>query len=120
MTATAALRWAEGLDTLGLGHIPDVTDRLFTAQRPYRNGVTVYNRSVWGGNGFGTDVTKVAVRDGEIVGIYDSGRTSRAARVLGQPGNIYADRARTARGETYVTRTALSKWVEAVKALPKA
>lgn len=116
-TTTTPLRFAEGLDTLGLGRVPDVTDRLFTAQRPYRNGVVVYNRSLWGGNGFGTDVTKVAVRGGEIVAVYDSGRTHQTARVVGRSGNIYSDRVRNGRGESFVTKTALSKWIAAVKAL---
>jgi hypothetical protein len=119
MNTSTALRPVEGLDLSGvhadLTHV--LGNTLYTIQRPYRNGVVVYARSVWGGNGFGTDVTKIAVRDGEIVGIYESGNAHFAARVVGIAGSLYADRERTARGETYVTKTALNKWIAAVKAL---
>ncbi|GAB2732315.1 hypothetical protein [Nocardioides pakistanensis] len=115
---------APGMDTTGLH--TDLTDvvgnRLYTAQKPYRNGVTVYTRSVWGGNGFGTDVTKVAVRDGEIVGVYESGQTHVASRVVGlgesalTPDFVWVRNSRGER-ERRTTRTRLSKWIQAVKAL---
>lgn len=95
------------------------TDALFHAQKPYRNGIIVYAKSVWGGNGFGNDIARVAVRDGEVVGVYESALTHQIARVAGQvditsDGQFYghgADRRRL------VTTTALSKWIDAVKAL---
>jgi ABC-type sugar transport system ATPase subunit len=119
---TTPLRLAEGLDLRGhsirvnLDRVLSNQAPAFEAQRPYRNGVVVYGRSLWGGNGFGTDVTKVAVRDGEVVGIYESGRTHMAAVVAGV-GGIHSDRTRAANGEVYTTRTALSKWISAIKAL---
>lgn len=96
------------------------TNRLFTAQRPYRNGVVVYRYSLWQGNGFGTETIKVAVRDGVVVGVYKSGLTQRHAYVLGHSAGFTADFEWTGHGETrrqYTTRTALVQWIEAVKAL---
>lgn len=118
---TTTLSPAAGLDLSGVGvdlaRVLSDERPAYTPQRPYRNGVVVYTLSLWLGNGFGSTTTKVAVRGGEVVGVYQSEYTSRAARVVGQVGNIYADYARTARGERYVTKTALSKWIAAVKAL---
>ncbi|MGK2875742.1 MAG: hypothetical protein ACSLEW_08890 [Nocardioides sp.] len=90
-----------------------------TAQHPFRNGVTVHRKSVWGGNGFGTDVTRVAVRDHTIVAIYESAQTHRIARVVGI-GDISSDGAWTGHGTNrrrVVTWTALNKWIDAVRSL---
>lgn len=112
---------ASGLNTSGartdLANV--ASDSLFRAQRPYRNGVVVHCYSVWGGNGFGTDVSRVAVREGEVVGVYESGRTHQLARVLDagsltSDGYLYGHGANRRR---IVTKTALTKWIEAVKAL---
>lgn len=94
-------------------------DALFHPQKPYRNGVVVYAKSVWGGNGFGNDIARVAVRDGEVVAVYESALTHQIARVAGQAdivsdGQFYGygtDRRRI------VTTTALNKWIAAVKGL---
>ena len=119
----ASLRPADGLDLSGVrATFDDIVDNpLWKTQKPYKNGVVVHTRSIWGGNGFGTDTCKVAVRDGEVVGVYESsGHTHQAARVVDIPLSIGADIAWTGHGTTrrsYVTRTALSKWTEAIKAL---
>lgn len=120
----SALTFAEGLPRAA--HLTDpnkmLDDPQFHAQKPYRNGIVVYTDSAWLGNGFGTHTTKVAVRGTEIVAVYQtSGYYHRTAHVLGVVGPIYADTAHTGVGEyrrQYTTKTALSKWIEAVKALP--
>lgn len=125
MTITETLLpYHPDLDTIGLGrhHIDPTTRFDFTAQKPYRNGVTVWCSSHWMGNGFGTAVEKIAIRDGQVVAIYKtSGGAygSRIARVAGI-GDIHDDIGWMGYGtnrRTYVTRRALSKWTEAVKAL---
>lgn len=118
MTETEPLTVAGELNTgLIRTNLDEVVGhRLWTAQRPYRNGVTVYAYSMWGGNGFGTDVARVAVRDGMVVAVYEGGQFHQIARVVGV-GDIGNDYDRYANGERYVTRKAFSKWVEAVKAL---
>lgn len=65
-----------------------IDNPLFHPQKPYRNGVVVYAKSVWQGNGFGNDI----VSDCEFTG-------HGAAR------------------RRVVTSTALSKWIAAVKGL---
>jgi hypothetical protein len=94
----------------------------FTRQRPYRNGITVYASSLWGGNGFGTQAERIAVnKDGQIVAFYLGGGfgCNNANYVIGV-GEIDPDIGRMGGGygnETYVKRTAFHKWIEAVKAL---
>lgn len=89
----------------------------FRAQRAYANGVTIYRRSTWGGNGFGTDVTRIAVdRDGRVVAVYDSGRTHLTAVVAGV-GVITSDMYRDARGVMRVTTPAITLWTKAVKGM---
>lgn len=95
------------------------SQRLFHAQNPYRNGVTVYAKSVWGGNGFGNETARVAVRDGEVVAVYESERCHQIARVAGL-GSICADTTETGHGSSrrrVVTVTALSRWIKSVKEL---
>lgn len=115
------LTWAEGFPL----HARDVdpatvlTDRSFKAQRPYANGVTVYTDSGWLGNGFGNTTTKVAVRGTEIVGVYVSTNTRATHEVIGA-GSLGPDYAFSGAGRyrrRYTTKTALSKWIAAVKAL---
>lgn len=92
---------------------------LFHAQKPYRNGITVYAKSVWGGNGFGNDIARVAVRDGVVVAVYESALFHQIARVTGA-GTLTSDGELCGHGANrrrLVTKTALSKWIEAVKAL---
>ena len=92
---------------------------LFKAQRPYPNGVTVYAMSVWAGNGFGDEIARVAVRDSQVVGFYESENAHQVARVIGI-GDIVSDGELSGYGANrrrIVTRTALSKWIAAVKAL---
>lgn len=95
-------------------------DSLFYAQKPYRNGIVVYAKSVWGGNGFGNDVARVAVRDCEVVAVYESARTHQIARVAGGQADIMSDgqfHGHGANRRWIVTTTALSKWIAAVKGL---
>lgn len=95
----------------------DLSDRLWTVQRPFKNGVTIYRQSLWGGNGFGTDVTRIAVLDGRVVAVYDSGRTRLNAVVagVGKVGSTLVWN--TGRTRSYVTRTAFNNWLDAVKSL---
>ncbi|MFA5709347.1 hypothetical protein [Mycolicibacterium sp.] len=96
-----------------------LTDYRYRAQKPYRNGVVVYTWSAWLGNGFGNATTKVAVLDQQIVAVYaTSGHYRRSAYVLDR--EIRPDTGHTGHGthrRPYTSRTALSKWIEAVKAL---
>lgn len=111
----------EGLSTSGAR--TDLTGfrkgPLFKAQKPYTNGVTVYAMSAWGGNGFGDEIARVAVRDGQVVGFYESANSHQIARIAGL-GDIASDgefHGNGANRRRYVTKTALSKWIAAVKAL---
>lgn len=107
------------------GEVIDLTVRGWTTQKPYRNGVTVHTNSGWLGNGFGNSTHKVAVNaEGQIVAVYWRENFRSGARVIGHPGDIYEDRdsrvigaGSARRVETWVTKTALSKWTAAVKAL---
>lgn len=90
------------------------------AQKPYRNGVVIWNDS--GSSGRGFDYTaKIAVRDGRIVGVYFNEYMRRRAEVVHphflSPIDVHEEWERDFRGERVVTRTALSKWIEAVKGL---
>lgn len=97
------------------------TDSAFHAQNPYPNGVVVYSRSGWNGNGFGNHVCKVAVLDGEVVGVYErDGHFHHLAEVAGGSGTITADVTFSGAGQyrrSCTTKTALSKWITAVKEL---
>ena len=98
------------------------TNHLFTKQRPYRNGITVYWSSLWGGNGFGTQTERVAVnKDGQVVAFYlGGGFGCRNANYVVGVGEVGPDIGRMGGGygnETYIKRTAYHKWVEAVKGL---
>ncbi|AVO21772.1 hypothetical protein SEA_GODPHATHER_74 [Mycobacterium phage GodPhather] len=111
------LTLAEGYQPLGCRSTTADLDR-FTAQKPYRNGVVVYTDSGWLGNGFGNECTKIAVQNSQIVGVYEThGYYHRHASVVGI-SSISADQERGPNGDLYTTKTALSKWIEAVKALP--
>ncbi|UBV20380.1 hypothetical protein H8Z59_24400 [Mycolicibacterium fortuitum] len=95
-------------------------NHLFEAQKPYRNGVTVYRKSVWMGNGFGNAVARIAVQDGVVVGVYESEMYHQVARTAGSAEEIYSDKGVHGRGHTlrtYTKKTALSKWTAAIKAL---
>ncbi len=95
------------------------TDARFHPQKPYRNGIVVYAKSVWGGNGFGNDIARVAVRDGKVVAVYESALTHQIARVAGQ-GDIISDGQFYGHGANrrwFVTTTALNKWIARVKGL---
>lgn len=102
--------------------VENIKTAAYTAQKPYKNGITVYTSSGWLGNGFGTETTKVAVNaEDQVVGVYEnSGYYHRRVEVLGCPGGLVADIAWTGHGQyrrSYTTKTALSKWIAAVKAL---
>jgi len=126
MGEAAALRVHPDLDTnstrvVTRSGVVDVNGAQWRAQRPYPNGVVVHTNSGWLGNGFGSSTAKIAVRAGVIVGVYENEQYHAAARVVGTVGNITADRVVAGNGATrrsWVTKTALSKWIAAVKALP--
>lgn len=95
-----------------------------TAQKPYPNGVVVWNDSGSTGRGFGY-TAKLAVHDGVIVGAYFNEYNRRRAEVIhpvfSHPVTIWEDTERAPWSSTpYVTRTALSKWIAAVKELDPA
>lgn len=100
-------------------------NRRWTAQRPYPNGVTVYSGS--GSSGRGFDFTlKVAVRDGKVVGYHESEYNHRRTMVVGPNGwavdvepDWHYETAPYSREGTRmaIDRTALSKWIAAVKEL---
>jgi hypothetical protein len=126
------LTYAEGLptrgircDALGAKNDADAGNPFghhFRAQKPYRNGVIVYTRNGWAGNGFGNWTEKVAVRNGEIVGVYESAGfpSHQLAVVVGTSHEITSDgewMRICGKRERRVTKTAFHKWIAAIKAL---
>lgn len=110
-----ALGCGERVGNFTVGEPFPMTPAGWQRQKPYSNGITVWNGSGSSGRGFGF-VRKVAVRDGIVVAVYESAYQRQRAVVL-SVGEIYSDIERDNRGEIYTTRTALSKWIAAVKGL---
>lgn len=89
----------------------------YRPQKPYKNGITVYRGSYWGGNGFGNTVRLKAVHDGRVVGEYESGLTYVKSTLEGHgEGEFAPDLAWHPSGGSYTTRTRYLKWLTAVKA----
>lgn len=86
-------------------------------QKPYRNGIVVYSHSTetCGGMVRGQVTRRVAVKDGIVVATYYRDPGELSAFVGKQ--EIRPDLDTYASGEVYVSRKALPKWIEAVKAL---
>lgn len=94
-------------------------------QRPYPNGVVVYAHSVGTGGGEvrGQATSRIATRNGIVVGVYENDPSRQRAEVAARfeqtvvAREIRADVVRYGNDQRYVERTTFSKWIAAVKAM---
>jgi len=89
----------------------------YSAQAPYRNGVTIWRRSWWLGNGFGQEVDLVAVGpNGIVIGRYHNDRYSTSSWVRYPDIDLNPEYEGTPpRRRTVVSR--YLKWIRAIKTL---